>query len=456
MRYKRQSSGDAELLLQWGSFRCEFAHNGDGDGSRRSVRPRFSVWPHPRWHLVRPPLASADAPPRGNAAQVRTDLRALGSRLCGRDQVDGNPRAAGRVGAGTTGYVRIAPEDEAARAAEQRALGHFPSVLDLRYAAAFAPLSCVDKQLARTVNVLQEFTQRRFKAGHGNGNRDPFASVVADLRTAKRCNDAFKREAATTTSVARTLVSDLQVVSDKLVGVIKPMQARQRRLGLGRVRVDAPGLLRTIRRLGTAEGRALDHFRVFWVCGMRRCSSRSLASLARWRSTRTSRGSLRGDVSGRGLETRRVPVHLRAWPFAHREAVREDAPGGVGRCHTNDGPDRPDRPDGPDGHVDHKSGFSHVLDCCDIPKFELLLRGACGRSRVAHDAGGEGGAVADEQCAGDPASSRAAVHVLERGSARHQLPRRQHESGQRDRGPGDKLSDELRLHNVVGSEPDLR
>ena len=114
-------------------------------------------------------------------------LRARSSRWRTRERRVG----LARVRLDTSGSLQRMRQLEAA---EQRALDHFPSVLDLRYAATFAPLSCVDRQVARTVNVLQEFTQRRFKAGRGNANAYPFTSVWRTSVPPRGVTTRFKRK----------------------------------------------------------------------------------------------------------------------------------------------------------------------------------------------------------------------------------------------------------------------
>lgn len=65
---------------------------------------------------------------------------------------------------------------------------------------------------------------------------------------------------------AERVRADLRGLSNRLAVVIKRMEHQQRKVGLARVRVDAAGLLRTMRQLEAAELRAVDQFpRVFGV-----------------------------------------------------------------------------------------------------------------------------------------------------------------------------------------------
>ncbi|CAG7654442.1 hypothetical protein SBRY_60477 [Actinacidiphila bryophytorum] len=109
-------------------------------------------------------------------------------------------------------------------------------------------------------------------------------------------------------------------------------------------------------------------------------------------------------------------------------------------------------------HGKHRErGAARRRDHSDLPRHALLVRRTGGRPGVADDAAGEGGAAPDQQRARHPAARRAAVHVLERGPARHQPARRRHRGRRAGRAgrDGDQLPGELRLHHVLGPGADL-
>jgi hypothetical protein len=54
--------------------------------------------------------------------------------------------------------------------------------------------------------------------------------------------------------------ADLGVLGNQFAGVIRRMDDQKRKVGIGRVRVDAAGLLRTMRQLEAVELRAVDQF----------------------------------------------------------------------------------------------------------------------------------------------------------------------------------------------------
>ena len=190
---------------------------------------------------------------------MRADLHRLENRVAGAiASLEAQERRSGlgRVRVDAAGLLGTMKQLEAVNL---RAIDDFPSVFGLRYAATFAPLDCVEKQVARKVILVEQFARGRFIAGGGNPGAYLFRAVLDGLTTAKTCSDAVKRKLGETTSLAATVVRDLQGVSDTLAGVINAMKAQQRRLGMGHVRVDGAALLRTMRRLAATERRALGH-----------------------------------------------------------------------------------------------------------------------------------------------------------------------------------------------------
>ena len=142
----------------------------------------------------------------------------------------------------------------------------------------------------------------------------------------------------------------------------------------------------------------------------------------------------------------------------HRRLTRPDTGGFRETTHVRPRPDGRRRPGraGGDRPTPRARGrrAAGVVGCASsgLSGHPLLVRGAGGRPRLADDARGEGRPTSDEQRAGHSTARGAAVHVLERGSARRQPARGQHQQRRRRRGSArHQLSDQLRQQHVLGS-----
>jgi len=205
-------------------------------------------------------VASADVPATGNLSQARADLVLLNNDLRGAiKRMETHERKVGlaRLRVGAVGLSRAMKQLEAARLAAARQL---PPVFGFPYTLTFSEPDCIDRQVTLSREVLQELMQGRLKSARENANAYAFTFVLKHLQNARSCNDALNRALREVTSLPRVISNDLQAQSNEFASVIKRLERQERKRGLGHVRVDVVGLLRTMRQLEAGDLGTVEQF----------------------------------------------------------------------------------------------------------------------------------------------------------------------------------------------------